>query len=224
MSRAQTTIFIIIGLVVVMFFFMLIYLLNTVFDFSPLLTEDDVKYYVELCVKTTTEKGLHIMGTQGGYIAINKPYFSAPFSDVVYKDYLPTLDSMEFELEEYINSNIGSCILNFTTTKNLAMDDPESEVIFTQRNVIVTLNEFVSLKTNETFNRIPHVQSDAIRIRMPLLYNVATNLRDDMVDMDLLSKIGLNTTVFTYADDTVYVITDMQSNIRTRAYKFITVV
>jgi len=224
MSKAQTTIFIIIGLVVVMFFFILIYLLDTVFDFSPLLTEDDVKYYVELCVKYTTEQGLHTMGVQGGHISITKPYYAAPFSDIVYNDYLMTLDSMEFELEQYINSNIAACIQNFTTSKNLAIDDPESKVLFSQRNVVVTLNEFVSLKTNDTYRRIPHVQSDAIRVRMPLLYFVASNLRSDKIDMGLLSQIGLNTTIFTFENDTVYVISDKVSNIRTKEYKFITVV
>jgi len=224
MSKAQTSIFIIIGLVIAMFFFMLIYLMNTLFDFSPLLTEDDVKYYVELCVKYTTEQGLHTMGVQGGHITISKPFYTTPFSDVVYNDYLPTLDSMEFELQEYINSNIASCIYNFTTSKNLVIDDPDSQVLFSQRNVIVTLNEFVSLKTNDTIKRIPHVQSDAVRVRIPLLAYVASNIKKDKIDMGLLSQAGFNTTIFTFANDTVYVITDKLSNIRTKEYKFITVV
>lgn len=224
MSRAQTTVFLLLGLVIVIAGFMMIYLLDTVFDFSPLLTEDDVQYYVELCVKYTAEEGLHKMGVQGGYIHINKPYFSSPFSDIVYKDYLPTLDSMEYELEQYINDNIASCILNFTTARNIALDDPDSEVMFGQRNVVITLNEFVSLKTNDTFKTVPHVQSDAIRVRMPLLHSIAKNLLDDRIDMGLLSQPGLNTTVLNFPDDTVYVITDSMSDIRAKNYRFITVV
>ena len=223
--KAQMSVFIIIGLVVMMIFFFLIYIVNVFFGFGDVPPPaDEIKFMAQQCIKSSAEKGLLILGSQGGYISLSKPYFGSEFSNITYNSYLPTKESIAFELEEYINNHVVECMHNFTKSRHVKIDDPKSKVRFSTNNLIITVNHFLTICTNNTEEMIDTIQTDAVRVRFPAIYDMVSNLEDDRINMDTLAVPGFNTSVFSYPaqNTTVYVITDLESAIMTQKYKFMT--
>jgi len=221
--RSQMTVFIILGLVIMMIFLLVLYITGLKQQDTLPPSEEEIKYIAEQCIKRSAEHGLHLIGLQGGYISISKPHFETEISNVTYSRYLPSLSNMGVDLAEYINNHVVTCIYNFTKTRSIKMSTPDAQVKFGQRNVIITIDDFISINKNDSITKIETIMSDAIRVRIPLMHSMISQLDEGKINMDALSEYGFNTTVLKYSDGkTLYVITDLDSNIRAMRFRFLT--
>ncbi len=136
MKKAQVTVFIIIGIVLLIVAAIFIYIQENRTYIEPALIEPNlmpIKNYVEDCISITSEDAIGLLGAQGGYIEIpeeisNEKYayikvdenglFKIPFWYYNGISRIPSIEFMENQISEYVTENIKNCIQEFTAFEN----------------------------------------------------------------------------------------------------------
>ena len=134
-KRGQATVFIILGLVIVVFIGILFYVKQDLvkqkieeLSFKGTVVPERVQtvvFYVDSCLESLGKEGLNIMGRQGGYIELpneikynNQMYLQAdefsrnPYWLSRYGSKIPTNEFMEGQLKQYIEDNFDKCNLD----------------------------------------------------------------------------------------------------------------
>lgn len=163
-KRGQITVFIIIGLVLLLSVgvFLYIYQQRTTAPIKRVIAvpEDaqQIYDYVQTCTDQITKDGLIIMGAQAGYIYIppvidrnhnayvNLDPLGAAKTPMWYyegEDRTPSLDFMQRELAVYVKQNLPTCVNDFVSFADRYKVTPKSDilpvVLFTDSEVIVEL-------------------------------------------------------------------------------------
>lgn len=140
MKRGQVTIFVIIGVILLISAGLILYIRSKMTTTDPVPERDPVQTYMEQCITLVAEEGLSILGLQGGYIKVDEldplsaqmdPFNSqALYSSGIVVPYwfyqdrmgqektgMPRLNklyegdnSIQSQLEEYMDENIDECV------------------------------------------------------------------------------------------------------------------
>lgn len=129
--RGQITVFIILGIVVLLAVGVIFYLRSEVSILKPggifSFKTTAVSTYVDSCLNDVSEKGLILLGDQGGYIEIpeniardrkagiwldSKGVAVIPFWYYKGQQRIPSMDNMEEELEVYVEEGLIDCLDN----------------------------------------------------------------------------------------------------------------
>lgn len=131
MKKGQVTLFIIIGIVILLTIAIFIFVRETRVYIEPELIEPDlmpIKNYIEDCIEVTAEDAIGILGSQGGYIEIPEEiseekyayikidetgFFKIPFWYYNGLSRIPSVELMETQISEYVKKNIKECIQEF---------------------------------------------------------------------------------------------------------------
>jgi len=174
-KRGQATIFIILGLVIVIFVGVLFYLKeDTIRDrigqlsFRGTVVPERVQtvvFYVDGCLENLAKEGIDIMGRKGGYIELpNNIEFNSnrylevgeftknPYWLSRYGVSIPEKQNMETQLKQYIESNFDEkCDFNQFSDIGYKFDveDLDVGVVINQKNVVVTVNSLFDTKIGE---------------------------------------------------------------------------
>jgi len=201
-KRGQVTIFLIFGFVILTAFLFLFYLNNQVKDIrekvETQMTLSDltipIKSYVDLCLRSTGEDALYLIGIQGGYFGMpsykvdSKGVFYEAFHTVYLhnkKNVMPDIATIENEISEYVNENLDFCIKDFEDFKSQGYEIESSEfstvASINRNNVAFSLDFPISLRKGgksatmgKFFVEVPS--------RLDLIYNTAKNLTDDQLN------------------------------------------
>ncbi|MBR9676630.1 hypothetical protein GOV04_00625 [Candidatus Woesearchaeota archaeon] len=168
-KRGQITLFIIIGIVLVLSAALLIYLMSPLsFQETKVLPENvkPVTGFVEECTAIVGETAIRQLAAGGGWINVPQGFLLEPSSYLSLdkfnlqklpywyydgKDYAPTLQVMEEELENYIAQNVETCLDEFTVFddhfKVRVYDDPTAKVEIQKNNVLITLDYPIKIDT-----------------------------------------------------------------------------
>jgi hypothetical protein len=160
-KKAQITAFIIVGLVLVLALFTIIFLnsYRVEVDGQAVLPQNivPVKSYIESCVNDVSKNAVIQMGRQGGYISLPdeielvRPsyigYGSMSIEKIPYWKYntqirMPTLDYMNEELRIHINESLDMCVQGlsvFDSTFNFKFHERDVEVIFGDKEIIIII-------------------------------------------------------------------------------------
>ena len=119
-KRGQITIFIIFGLIFLLFFLIILFTKSYRIEKIGVISSDElnpIKYYVDLCAKSSSSDALYLLGVQGGYTAPPKLYFQSAYAKIAYwyykgEDTSPTIEKMEQELSSYVNRALPECTEN----------------------------------------------------------------------------------------------------------------
>ncbi|NQU78444.1 hypothetical protein HQ545_01620 [Candidatus Woesearchaeota archaeon] len=161
--KAQITVFIIIGIVLIFSVGIYSYLSSSGIApadmFQP--KSPPVVNYIDACIDRTATSAIKAMGTQGGYISLPRsislnptrhmslvPGVSTspkvPYWYFEGRSEIPSIRYMEVEVEEYINDNLQFCLNNFEGMRDEFIITEHSnftaDVVFAQRETIVNLN------------------------------------------------------------------------------------
>ncbi len=206
MKKGQVTVFIILGLVILLLFLIIFSLKSEreVVDkvIIDKVTKDPIKNHIESCLFSTTEKAIYKVSSQGGYInprgdsKYDEPGDGA-FRHVYYflnNNILPyVLDTNEIKLRSkeeieniianYVNIEINSC-LDFLIFKNQGIEIEQTgeqtiEVIISDNSVFSTISTSLLIKKSEEISKIKKIKVE-IPLRLGLLYKVSSELLQDI--------------------------------------------
>ncbi len=173
-NRAQITIFIIIGIVILLSLGTVIYFYQqraTAPIKKIVAVPEDIQQiydYVNTCIDQIGKDGIIILGAQGGYIEIPAVIDRNPNAYVasdplgIAKTVMwyhegegrtPTLDYMQRALALYIKQNLPDCVGNFDAFKERYEITPKSDILpivsFTDTEVIIEVKWQLDIKTQE---------------------------------------------------------------------------
>lgn len=171
-KQAQVTIFIIIGIVIIVAALGIFIFRDKIFISAGASEFQEVYDYFDSCVERVTLDGVQLAGSQGGYIEI--PDFEpgseyAPFSNqldfigqpVPYwyyisgngfvKEQIPSKKEIEKQLGEYIEKNIETCDFSDLRAKGyeISADNPSTSVSISKNVIGVNVDMPLSVSRNE---------------------------------------------------------------------------
>ena len=162
--KGQITLFIIIGILIVIAAALVLYLKeqDIIFRPAPSVVPDEtvpLQDFVEICIGNVGKDAANLVGTTGGYINIpdeiaNNPSSYIPISPlergkIPYWYYqgenrIPPLEFIEDEMELYITENLKECILDlgpFQTQYNInELGDISTEVVSTEEGITIEVD------------------------------------------------------------------------------------
>lgn len=149
-KRGQITYFIVVGILLLIAVVGFLYFRGEKLDQPPEIEELDqdilpITNFVHSCLERYATEGVLVLGTQGGYIKI-PPYigmnpksyvsstqfgnFKVPFWYYEGRSQVPTINSMERDLAQYIKENLGFCLGEFEQFSNVFnIEKPEPQDI-----------------------------------------------------------------------------------------------
>jgi hypothetical protein len=137
-KRGQITIFIVIGVILLIIFILSLYIISKVSEKAEIAEEAEtvfettsIKSYVTSCLKEVSDKGAWIIGAHGGYIDPNVDYTYYQGEKLPYLDpNIHTLNDTEIEFSNYIIDEIETCF-NFQIFEDMGFNitEPTSDLI-----------------------------------------------------------------------------------------------
>ncbi len=239
-KKAQITLFLILGVVILLVIGGFLLLANNLKkeEAVPEIGEGaTLRGFVENCIQEVAIPAIYLQGVQGGYIYRREESFKRQGSDYrinyLYdeKNNVPTREQLQSELNLYVNANLRYCLGDFEAYKNMGYQveigaiDTDSIVgindIFIKVNYPVTLTQQDKKEEIEEF-------SATIPIRLGYLNDLSREFIDAVVedpskiDMTMLGKFDVDVSIIPYSQDTIiYSFYDEKSNIRDRRYIFL---
>ncbi|MFH1589919.1 MAG: hypothetical protein ABIB43_05100 [archaeon] len=168
-KKGQFTIFIILGLVLLIIVGFVLFVLRDTGDLD--LNEiksldtslDSVNSYVKSCLESTAIGGLSYVGRHGGYYNLDNvpstgtlPYNTAYYFNLG-NNVMPSMATVENELASYIDDNLFFCLENFAFFRSQGLDVSIGEIksiVSLQDNVIVNLEMPLDVERNGVKNSL----------------------------------------------------------------------
>ena len=229
-KRGQITIFIIVGLILVLSIFIMLYLNKNKIGDSGVLQSSDIKpieYYVDLCVKSSASNALYLLGVQGGYTTPPELYFQSAYAKIAYwyyegQDTSPTIEKMEQELSSYVNNiALPECIESLSIFNDMGFEFEFSEIDtktkINENNVEFNIDYPITIKKGDSKAEIKEFYRN-FPVRLGHIHSISKEIvgkeveDPDWIDMTYLVNQDLNFKIYPYDENTlIYSVLDNQS-------------
>jgi hypothetical protein len=225
-KKGQITIFIILGIVIIVTV-SLVFFLN-----QPKLEEDiiidqnivPIKSFVESCIDQIGQNALYFTALQGGYYKTKSPKEAYSFIEIpVYWDInkasVPSIETIETEILDYIKNNLQDCLNNFSVFKEQGFDISKGKIsgdaMIAQRDVTFNieypitvtkadsttqLTQFLvrtNLNYNEKYQYATQIMEEQIKIPDSIPLGFITNLAYENNFIFETINLDENTVLFT---------------------------
>jgi hypothetical protein len=221
-KRGQVTIFVIIGILIVLIIGLGIYTATRVTEekvIIPQLQGDagPIQLYIEACLNEVGTQGLNELGMHGGYIYPTSPEYTGtrliydPYepsesdgtqldiknlnSSIPYWYYfkseqqcwhcqfntnMPTLNSMEQQLNKYINKNLGLCLKNFSSFEDQGyiikeLNSVSADTKIAESTVNFMINYSIEITRNRELTKADLFYKE-VNIPLKKYYTIARNI------------------------------------------------
>lgn len=164
-KRGQISIFILISLVILIAFSFIFYLNSSEeaeIEISKVTSSDPIELFVNLCLDDIAEKGVYVIGLQGGYydgdsLSEENPFVKIPYYWFEQEDKMPSKEFIQQELAEYVELNLLGCINDFESLKEqgyiFTVGEIEADSSINEEDVVVNLQfPIEAISGNNVFN------------------------------------------------------------------------
>ncbi|MBN2368120.1 hypothetical protein JXC34_03800 [Candidatus Woesearchaeota archaeon] len=226
-KRGQVTLFVVIGIVVLIIAGLIIYFVNRNAREQLSGNEIDtkvlspIKSYVEQCIHQTAKDALVKMGQQGRlYSDVNLVSDKNSIAFFYYKGqgFFPTsMTTMEEDVSRYIKENLGSCTGNYDFITYDIEDDFAKMMVstnFNQDKMEIDVFFPITVSVGNTETAITDFNAE-VDISYPGIYEVSreiykrTKSDPEWVDVDYLSSVPYKVRLLKVSEDTIiYELTD----------------
>ena len=241
-KKAQITLLILIGVILLLIGGLIIYLAAGPTP-SPEITIpgelQPVKIYLDSCIEETAKNAIVNNSLHGGYYEL--PLFStqgyyvdSPYYFHELEIQTPTLDVLESELALYMNNELKDCIdlTQFTEQGiNIELGNVTSKALIRRDSVLFTLDFPVTITRQETQTKLPKFQTIIRNIRLSTIHNASAIITEEqandpfslclscLTDIAIVNSLKLDTTEL--GDDTIlFTITDYNSKINEQPLQY----
>ncbi|MEA2038172.1 MAG: hypothetical protein U9O94_11800 [Nanoarchaeota archaeon] len=218
-KRGQITVFIIIGLIVLLTYLLLFHYRRESIEDTELIQPEliPVQQYVESCTKNLAREAINIIGLNGGYITFpgwidNDPStylrlnpgdeFKNPYWRYDGKTAVPSLGFIENQMEDYVEERIESCIDNFSAFHNQfnIIELGNFDVIVEIQEEDVMVRTIYPIEVQDKFNKtLSELQKYiiVIPIRLKEVHELASKIieaenRDYFVETKVIDLLSLD--------------------------------
>jgi len=228
-KRGQITVFIIFGLIFLIFFLIILFTKSYSIEKIGVVSSSEInpiKNYVDLCTKSSASDALYLLGVQGGYTAPPKLYFQSAYAKIAYwyykgEDTSPTIEEMEQELSSYVNNALPECIESLNVFSDMGFEfefgEINTETKINENNVEFNINYPITIIQGESKAEISEFYK-MIPVRLGYIHNIAKEIigkeveDPDWIDMTYLVNQDLNFKIYPYDENTlIYSVLDNQS-------------
>lgn len=213
-QKGQISFFLILAMAIVVLSVLFIFVFSKGFStsLSPFQsTKNSVQTYVQDCIITTVEEGIHKISIQGGYLEVpnnikietfkqnNKTSQTAKL--LAYdQSHRPTKESIQRDLNTYINNNIKTCLNEFVSFHEkgiqITTTDPITSTLIREKSVLIDLNMKTTISEKEKTTTISAFKATKENMRIPYILSSL----DEIIDYSKENKLGVDTTVLDQLD------------------------
>jgi len=240
MKKAQITIFIVIGIVILLMIFLGFYVMERFSGGDDAQIEEitnlpeeiiPVKLFVDSCIKEVTVPGVYLLASNGGYIYYYDSFVRSANKPVAYhynlgEDISPTKEFMEEELAFFIKNSLRLCVDGFASfNENIEYGDIEANVEIGESQVFIDVDYPITLTNAESKLKI-----SKFKVNFPIRLGHILAIKEDVgilvssndwVDLNELTKYDVQVNMLPYDKSTIiYSIYDPQSDIDNAKFIF----
>jgi len=201
LKKAQLTLFIILGIMMLMITAFLIHFKGAAqegnlqpetqkfaeADLSP----ENVKDFVNRCIRNTAETGIYIIARNGGYVMpenktegrVKAAYFGYGGGNVY-----PSAETVREEISSYVASNLFFCTQNFNEFRNRGWNITDGSMnvtaVFTDDGADFTADYPLALEKNDLKMDLNGFHASAKGMRISFLYDIAADIAKSQADSD----------------------------------------
>ena len=194
MKRGMVSVFIIIGLILLIVFGFVMSLYRGIVTPPKNLPKeaDSIVLYTKACMENVAQRGLDIMSLQGGYINLPRTLetdprthinlgFKVPYWYFNGRNYRPSLKSMEEELEAYVDENVLQCIneyRDFTGFTIVPLTNLTSHIDLGDENVRIHIEYRLRVSQNQKEDFLIEGFETDFDSKFGKMYNLAKELME----------------------------------------------
>lgn len=211
-KRGQITVFIIIGIVLVVSFALITTYSSLEKDVPEVsaVDADSMQEYVESCLSSELDYSLILLGMQGGMLNVKEPYYDAEYSRIPYwlydedelKFFIVSKENAEADLERYLEDNIKECFQNIDVSGlDIDYSKKQADIDILEDSVVAEM--FLPIEVNKGSAAI---SLDRFRVTQDVRlgkildsarnFTFVTNDFPEGIDLTELYSYGFNTTVY----------------------------
>lgn len=252
MKRGQITIFFILGLIIVAGISVIFMYRQTVFEtigLEKLVGEEAlpqqveaVKDYAEECAKSTAEKGLILLGMQGGYTDIGIRQASDKLVTEDFTDYkgtaylyykgqnnVPSVERVNVELSKYLDQRLSDCAKDDFPGLKVTFGKPVTKTNVLEKKVEFEINWGIVVKKDESEYKIKTINFDMPKLRLGELRNIVDQIVNKHIELkadttclsclvDISAEKDIKIDVQTIDDDIFFMLTDEKSELGAQTF------
>ncbi len=196
-KRGQITVFVIVGILVILGFLLFFYLRERTTIFTPEVVVPQeiapIKRYVESCMQDIGEKAVIMLGMQSGYveipeeIAMNPQAYinvggpiKLPYWYLNGIDISPTLANMQSQISDYVSKNLKDCLKNFSDFDEFIIEEKgeiRTKTVIAEEDVIITTDYLLVIK-NRKGDKITEwsLYTTSVPVRLKKIYRLAKGI------------------------------------------------
>lgn len=252
MKKGQVTIFFILGLIIVAGVSLIFMYRQTVFKtigLEKLIGEEAlpqqveaVKDYAEECAKTTAEKGLILLGMQGGYTDIGIRQASDKLVTEDFADYkgtaylyykgqnnVPSVERLNVELSKYLDQRLSDCVKEDFPGLQVTFGKPITKTNVLDKKVEFEINWGLVVKKDESEYKIKPIVFDMPKLRLGELRKIVDQIVNRHIELkadttcmscliDISAENDVKIDVQTVDDDIFFLLMDEKSEMGTQTF------
>ncbi len=196
-KRGQITVFVIVGILVILGFLLFFYLRvkTTIFTPDVVIPQEvaPVKRYVESCMQDIGEKAVIKLGMQSGYVEIPEEiamnpgaYISVggpiklPYWYLNGIDTSPKLSDIQSQISDYVSKNLKSCLRNFSDFNQFIIEEKgeiKTKTVIAEEEVIITADYQLVIKDKKG-DKITTLSeyTASVPVRLKRIYRLAKEI------------------------------------------------
>lgn len=254
MRKGQVTVFIIIGVILAaLIIFSFVFKENLMEQASKIeitkgltMTREarKVQSDMQVCMKDVTELGIIVMGLQGGYTTLSPriqystesqtvlnyvPYEGTAYSYFKGKNLVPTKETMEKQLANFITTYVTACELKYEDLE-VTYGKANSVVGIQDKKIVLNVNMDVKVKKEETASGFKKITAE-LPVRLGTMQSIANQIVDKQIKTSeeelcvsciarIAAQNGMTVDVNKMGDDIFYSLNDENSKVAGYYYTF----
>ena len=191
-KKGQITIFIIIGIVLLIAFGLIIFLkvkVTSSVENTFRTNTESIEYYIKNCIKISAEESIMYTASQGGYANTKEPLYNFYWREIPYYMYenentMPTKQTIEEEISRYIDYRLPLCLSNLTNFEEQGYDimigEPESKTIISANDVFTEVNYPIEIKKENFIKKLDKFNTKT-PVRLGEIYDVIYDLTEEQI-------------------------------------------
>jgi len=161
-TKAQISIFIMFGIVIVIATSFIFYIKSPNQDFEEIIEETPlemlpIRTFVEGCIKEVAYPGIYTIALQGGYYELPEKTLLAEKASTPYYYYedeelTPTKEELEAQISIMLKNTLPFCIKNFTAFKeeDIETENIKAEAVIKNNEIVILLDFPITLKKQDS--------------------------------------------------------------------------